>query len=611
MRLRINRLRAVGTDVPPAEIEFGDGLTVLSGASNSGKSYVAQCLYYMLCGQAPPKTVRGDSAYHTLLLEITAESDAVTSPFTIQRGLRGGDVALHQCSITSWTPDGEHTVLAWKHTPKNETNLSRFLLRLCGLDGRMLQYRAASTRMISFNDLKRFMIVNETTIIADKSPVFPSGQRQDATGEKATFDFLISGQDATGVIVRPDIKIEKAKWRAQDELFTQLITETTAQISALSAPNVAQLVAAEARVAELLEANDQRTTAVAELNNTRREQWGALKARQARLEAVDQLLFRFGLLKEHYKSDVDRLTFVAEGEFLLSQLSEVKCPLCQSQMSAPLDDAVPVATRAITIQQSCLAERHKIERSIADLEITTSSLVEERRQLTEEITGIQQRIREAERAINSELQPAIAASNKEMEQLNQVRQRAALAEALRARLQSMEDMKNALGPEPKRTKATKAEASIGASLQEKGRRAFGDEVQRLLESWRYPNAGVTEFNEVLDLVVNGESRFSQGKGHRAVLTAAFTIALMNVANGRHPQFVVIDSPLTSYKGADAYKVEEDLISGFYESLINTPAHQQIIVIENDDPPSDLIPRMRHIHFSGPSGDGRTGFYPLD
>jgi hypothetical protein len=463
--------------------------------------------------------------------------------------------------------------------------------------------------MISFNDLKRFLIVNETAIIADTSPVYPTGQRQDKSLEKATFDFLVSGQDATGVIVRPDIKVEKAKWRAQGELIDQLIAETIAQISALSSPDAAQLAAAEARVAVLIDANDQRSTAIAELNSIRREQWGTLKLRQARYEAVGQLLFRFDLLKQHYTSDVNRLTFVAEGEFLLSQLSEVKCPLCHSQMSAPIEDAVPNATRAKTIQQSCLAERHKIERSIADLAITSAALVEERRQLSEEIANFQRRIGEAERAINNELQPAIAASNREMEQLNQIRQRAALAETLRGRLQSMEDMKKALGPEPKSKRAPKAEAPTGTNLQQRGRRAFGDEIQRLLTNWRYPNAGVTEFNEQMDLVVNGESRFGQGKGYRAVLTAAFTIALMNVANGRHPQFVVIDSPLTSYKGADAYRVEKDVIRGFYESLIATPVDQQVIIIENDEPPDDLIARMRHIHFSGPAGQGRTGFYP--
>jgi hypothetical protein len=87
------------------------------------------------------------------------------------------------------------------------------------------------------------------------------------------------------------------------------------------------------------------------------------------------------------------------------------------------------------------------------------------------------------------------------------------------------------------------------------------------------------------------------------------IALMNVANGRHPQFVVIDSPLTSYKPNDAYRVEQDLIRGFYESLILTPPEQQVVIVENDDPPSDLIPKMQHIHFSGPEGKGRMGFYP--
>jgi hypothetical protein len=84
---------------------------------------------------------------------------------------------------------------------------------------------------------------------------------------------------------------------------------------------------------------------------------------------------------------------------------------------------------------------------------------------------------------------------------------------------------------------------------------------------------------------------------------------MNVANGRHPQFIVIDSPLTSYKPNDTYKVEQDLIHGFYESLVRTPPEQQIIIIENDDPPDDLLPKMNHIHFSGSAGTGRVGFYP--
>lgn len=608
MRLRLGRLRAVGTDVPPAEIEFGDGLTVLSGASNTGKSYVTQCLYYMLGGQDPPKPVEGDQHYHTLLLEISVENNAIPSPFTLRRGLKtGGEAAVHECSIDSWASDGAHTVIAWKHSPKNEANLSRLLLRLCGVDGTMLQYKSNASRMISFSDLKRFIIVNETTIIDDSSPIYPSRQRQDKPLEKAIFDFLISGQDATGVVVRPDIKVEKAKWHAQGELIEQLISDATAQVSSLSPIDATQRSAIEVRVAEIVSAIDQRTGVIEDLNSTRRCEWATLRVRQARFEAVQQLLIRFDLLDEHYKSDLDRLTFVAEGEFLLSQLSEVKCPLCQSLMSIPIDDTVPAATRVKTIRQSCLAERRKIERSIADLGVTTSALVAEREHLASEISAAQSRIRDAERAINVELQPAIAASHRELEELNNTRQRNALADAIRDRLQSLLDLKNALGPEPKTTRT--AASAPGTGVQQKGRRAFCDEVQRLLAAWNYPNVGITEFSEQMDLVVNGASRFGQGKGHRAVLYSAFTIALMNVANGRHPQFVVIDSPLTSYKPNDTYKVEQDLIRGFYQSLVRTPPEQQIVIIENDDPPDDLIPQMKHIHFSGTAGEGRVGFYP--
>jgi hypothetical protein len=466
MKLRLNKLKAIGPNVPSAEIEFGDGLTVISGASNTGKSYIAQCLYYMLGGQNPPKPVEGDGPYHTLLLEISAENNAQLSPFTLRRGLKtGGEIALHEYSIDSWTPDGVHRVIAWKHSPNNEANLSRLLLQLCGIDGTMLQYRANATRMISFSDLKRFIIINETTIIDDSSPVYPSRQRQDKPLEKATFDFLISGQDATGVVVRPDIKVEKAKWHAQFELIDQLIIDATAQLTSMSPLDATQLANIEARVEEILSMIDQHTGEIEDLNNTRRREWAILKAQQARFETVQQLLIRFDLLKDHYTSDLARLTFVAEGEFLLSQLSEVKCPLCQSLMSVSIDDTVPVATRVKTIQQSCLAERHKIERSITDLEITTSGLIAEQEQLANEIMAVQIRIRDAERAINVELQPAIAASHRELDELNKVRQQNVLAKSLGARLQSLQDMKKALGPEPKRTRT--AASTSGTNMQQK------------------------------------------------------------------------------------------------------------------------------------------------
>lgn len=608
MRLRLNKLRATGTDVEPAEIEFADGLTVISGASNTGKSYIQMCLYYMFGGEKPPKNVDGNDPYHTLLLELTAEASQTGTPFTLQRGLKtGGDVAIHECAIDDITPGAAGNAVNYRHSAKNTRNLSRVLLQLCGVDNKMIQASAKKVRMMTFAELKRFLLINESMIIGDYSPVHPGNDRGDKPIDKAVFDFLISGQDATGAIVAPDVKVEKAKWRARGELIDKWIAEVTDQLAKLSPLAPEQVAELEQRREVVLASINDSRASIESNNVLRRQEYSRLQKHQARSGAIQQLLFRFNLLRDHYQSDVERLKFVAEGEFLLSQLSEITCPLCHSKMAAPTSDAVPAAVQDKSIQQSCSAERQKIEKNMIDLKLTVAELEAEQVAIEQAIASCQSQIKAVERAINEDLHPVLTAAHQELEQIAEARQAVAVAETLRTRLATLGTMKTDLGPEPKQSK--KKDKAPAPVVHQKARRVFCDEVERILREWRYAKVGTVEFDEQMDLVVNGVTRFSQGKGHRAVLYSAFTVALMNVAKSRHPQFVVIDSPLTSFKPADKYRVEDDVIRGFYESLVKTPDDRQVIIIENEDPPADLIPKMKHHHFSGPGGEGRQGFFP--
>ncbi len=273
-------------------------------------------------------------------------------------------------------------------------------------------------------------------------------------------------------------------------------------------------------------------------------------------------------------------------------------------MSSPTSESIPAAIKEDSIQKSCSAEKHKIEKNMVDLNLTVAELEAEQATIEEAIVECKSRINGIERAINNDLHPALTAGHQELEQIAESRQLVAVAGTLQARLDTLDKMKIDLGPEPKQSR--KKEKAPVPVVHQKARRVFCDEVERLLTEWRYPNVGTVEFDEEMDVVVNGFTRYSQGKGHRAVLYSAFTIALMNVAMSRHPLFVVIDSPLTSYKPRDNYRVEDDLIRGFYESLVKTSCDRQVIIIENEDPPSDLIPRMNHHHFSGPKRGKSTG-----
>ena len=82
----------------------------------------------------------------------------------------------------------------------------------------------------------------------------------------------------------------------------------------------------------------------------------------------------------------------------------------------------------------------------------------------------------------------------------------------------------------------------------------------------------------------------------------------------HPGFIVLDSPLVTFKGADNIDQDEaisdDMKEHFYTELSKTAKNRQIIVIENDDPPTEAIENLHFIHFTKDENRGRYGFIPI-
>ena len=63
----ISRLRAIGKKVKTAEVSFSKHFNVISGASDTGKSYILQCINYMMGAKDPPMSVTEDQGYGTLV----------------------------------------------------------------------------------------------------------------------------------------------------------------------------------------------------------------------------------------------------------------------------------------------------------------------------------------------------------------------------------------------------------------------------------------------------------------------------------------------------------------------------------------------------------------
>jgi hypothetical protein len=109
---------------------------------------------------------------------------------------------------------------------------------------------------------------------------------------------------------------------------------------------------------------------------------------------------------------------------------------------------------------------------------------------------------------------------------------------------------------------------------------------------------------------------------RAITHAAFTIGLLGYCRDNahaHPGFVVLDSPLLSYRapeeGTEPLTPEDDL-SGtdlneqFFQFLTALPEDQQVITIENTDPPAAITTRPQVTMFTRNPKNGRYGLFPI-
>ena len=63
----IKRLLLAGSNKQNAVIQFTDGINIISGVSDTGKSYIYQCINYVLCSDTLPKDITEAQSYSKII----------------------------------------------------------------------------------------------------------------------------------------------------------------------------------------------------------------------------------------------------------------------------------------------------------------------------------------------------------------------------------------------------------------------------------------------------------------------------------------------------------------------------------------------------------------
>ncbi|MDP9993842.1 uncharacterized coiled-coil DUF342 family protein [Variovorax boronicumulans] len=610
---RVRRLAFFGPQKPPSSITFGPGLNVLYGASDTGKSFIVEALDFMMGGNLALREIPERTGYNQVLLGI---ENLQGQAFTLVRSIDGGGFNLYEGRYDA--PPGievQPKLLAEKHSEKSEGNLSMFLLQQCGLAGKRVRKNVrGETNSLSFRNVARLMIVTETEITQQRSPLH-DGNPTANTPNTATFKLLLTGMDDSALVPNAPQEPEELSREAQMQLLDQLLDDYRDQLKELTkSPRELedQLRKIDASLSQHAVQLESTEAAFQEAAGRRRELRKKLEEGRDRRNEVGTLLARFSLLDRHYNSDIERLRAIEEGGTLFGILGSSRCPLCGADPAHHHDDEecdgnvdviVDAARKEISKIELLRGELantiRELHREGASFDRRMPTVVAELKEISGQVDGL----------ISSKLAKLRASYSEFADKRGEVRQ----AIALYATVQDMErrraDLENA---QEERGSSTPIQGDIPTVVAE----GFAQSVEAILKAWHFPDVGPVHFDaKSRDLVIAGKQRTARGKGLRAVTHAAFTLGLLDYCreNGTpHPGFVILDSPLLAYRKPDGKEDDltgTDLNEQFYSYLQSLPTDRQVIVVENSDPPTAIAALEQVQMFGKNPHSGRYGLFP--
>lgn len=604
----ITRLVLSGESVSDAEVRFESGLNVISGPSDTGKTFITQCIDFMFGASQPPKSIPEAKAYATVLMGLTTRDRS--REFVLERALRGGDALLRETGR-------EDRTLKAKHDPNNDETISHFLLELSSLSEKKVRTnQAGRTRPLSFRDLSRLILVDEESVISETSP-FLTGQHTSATAEKQVFRLLLTGVDDSAVVAEEDSKVTKATRAGKTEVLERLagiVREQIAELDLDGTPDEIQqqLERVESSIETTIAELTSQQESLATFEERRRESWTNLRQIESRIGVLSGLQERFELLQEQYSSDLRRLESISEAGIRLGQMKEERCPVCGALADHHEHEHQEVKTSPEEVVSSCSAEGKKIRSLLNDLQETVTSNQREMDHLSSKKSELTSELGQVSNQLEEQLRPRVRDAVQKLKQCQHRYDTYQRALSLYERIGEYESILSDLGDGIEKSKSDKQPTNIRVDEAER----FSREAEALLRDWNFPNLDRVTFSEdSQDIVVSAVPRASHGKGVRAITHAAFNLALLKFClheSMPHPGLVIIDSPLVVYRepdpGEDGFV--PDLKAAFYRSLGNDFKDAQVIILENDDPPDDDSTDSNFIRFTG-ADHGRKGFITLD
>ena len=589
MSFYIEKIIVTGSGKTDSIIELSNGVNIIYGPSNTGKTYIVKCIDYMFGSEREPIDISTGYQYIKIIVR--------TQCGTITMSRKIGENKIEVSSNDNNVPSGKYATKA-SRTNYDKT-INSVWLSLIGINDLhlVISNENYKKQILSWRTFSHMFMLTETKIISEYSAIL-SGRDTSNTAVIASLIFLLSGQDFAETETKDTKEIKEAKKNAvkayiNKELF-RLSERNQELLDQLKEnPNIDIAVEIEKIMAEI-STNEKRINSFIEENQKILAQ---LYEKNENLSECNVLLNRYDELTTQYDADLKRLNFIVDGEANLNASFSTHCPFCDGEV---------VVKKNQNYIDAAKSDYKKIKLQAKDLESASKELRSEKLSLEQEIGTLMAKKKSIEELIEKELKPQV---------FNLKEKLSAYKDAIECQketdiLKKLSEQKTADMIENDTDEESELKFKVKEHLDYSFINELSNGIKSFLENCNYDNLLSVIFDKAdMDIVINGKKKSSNGKGYNAYFNSVVAIVLSRYMESKakySPDFLVLDSPILSLKEKETKKPSETMRNTLFENIVDNQKGIQTIVIENE------IPEINYkdaniIHFTKEKNNGRYGF----
>lgn len=600
----IKKVIAKSDTKPTSFVEFTEGLNIIQGRSDTGKSCIVKCIEFVFGGDMKHlKTpFKESSGFNEAVVVLSTDEGDIT----ISRKVGKNSVEVSAPEI-DWIEGGTY---ALKKPPKTTKNpkpvLNEIMMQLLGFneEPEVTKNARFDKERMTWASLLRLVYVKEGRIDSEEA-IFEPTDNYEKTPFLSSLLYLIYGHDFGNADAQTKKEIKKARREAVKEYLNgkiQIASDRREQLE--KQMQLFDGVNVEQTISDMVSSLNATEQSISTALDKSKSLLGEIMKGEKRLAQCNVLLSRYEYLRSQYKADIQRLSFIVEGEQETKKLPTVStCPFCEGKI---------VHRKKATYVDASKAELTRIIAQLEGLDTAEKNVHREKEEIEAALEKLRQERDDIDRLIKDELKPKSA----ELEaSINALKAYVRLSEEMRvvaAYAQDWEtDIDNYDATEETETPLVYHPKDYFDSEFQTG---MTENAESILTECRYHNFTAARFDiPTFDIEVNGEAKASShGKGYRSYLNTVVALMFRKFLAEHatyNPGLLIIDTPLHGLDEEVPEDAPESMRAGLFTYFMN---HQegQLIVIEN----LDHIPNLDYensganvITFTKKRDEGRYGF----